>query len=125
MKLLISPPRLFLLPRSLSLRSLTARRRTMATTTAACITLPRTPLFEALARQPQDKSAIIHSASGKTFSYGSLLADVAAVRGRLLGAAGTEDLNEQRVALLIENGYEYVGVDPFSAPCIPAADSPQ
>jgi malonyl-CoA/methylmalonyl-CoA synthetase len=70
------------------------------------VTLPRTPLFEALSKVPQEKTAIIHSVSGKKFSYGSLLADVAVMRGRI---GGSEDLKGKRVAMLVENGYEYVG----------------
>jgi malonyl-CoA/methylmalonyl-CoA synthetase len=78
-------------------------------TAAAKITLPRTPLFEALSKQPREKTAIVHSVSGKRFSYGSLLADVAVTRSRILANAGSDDLKEQRVAVLVENGYEYVG----------------
>ena len=88
-------------------------RRAMTTSTVTKVTLPRTPLFEALSKQPRDKTSIIHSASGKKFSYGSLLADIAATRSRILAAVGSadghDDLKEQRVALLVENGYEYVG----------------
>jgi malonyl-CoA/methylmalonyl-CoA synthetase len=74
------------------------------------ITLPRTPIFEALSQQPQNKTAIVHSASGKKFSYGSLLSDVAATRTKLLGSE--DDLRGKRVAMLVENGYEYAGVLP-------------
>ena len=98
-------------------------RRAMTTSTATKVTLPRTPLFEALSKQPQGKTAIIHSDSGKKFSYGSLLADIAATRSRVLaavgGADGRDDLKEQRVALLVENGYEYVGAD-FPCSCLKA-----
>jgi malonyl-CoA/methylmalonyl-CoA synthetase len=83
---------------------------------ATKITLPRTPLFEAISKQPTEKTAIIHSASGKRFTYGSLLGDIASTRSKILANAGTDDLKEQRVALLVENGYEYVGADLVSAP---------
>lgn len=87
----------------------------MTTSTVTKVTLPRTPLFEALSKQPRDKTAIIHSASGKKFSYGSLLADIASARSRILAAVGSadghDDLKEQRVAILVENGYEYVGAN--------------
>ncbi|KAI5802418.1 hypothetical protein FPQ18DRAFT_9137 [Pyronema domesticum] len=90
---------------SLAKRSiLPLSRRTMATK----ITLPRTPLFEAISKQPTEKTAIIHSASGKRFTYGSLLGDIASTRSKILANAGTDDLKEQRIALLVENGYEYV-----------------
>jgi malonyl-CoA/methylmalonyl-CoA synthetase len=92
----------------------------MATTTETATTqqsnklnLPRTPVFKALARHPSEKTAIIHSASGKRFTYGSLLSDVSTTRSKILSLIdkdGVEDLKEQRVAMLVENGYEYVGV---------------
>ncbi|KAA8903848.1 hypothetical protein FN846DRAFT_891020 [Sphaerosporella brunnea] len=98
MKLLQLQPlrRPLLHPRPLSL----GRRRMVSK-----LALPRTPIFEALAKQPQETTAVIHSASNKRFSYGSLLSDVAKTRNRI---STGKDLHGKRVAMLAENGYEYV-----------------
>lgn len=75
--------------------------------------LPKLPLFEAISRHNPDSSSVIHCLSKRTFKYGSLLGDVARARLRLLEIAGKQpqdDLNGERVAFLIENGYDYVGM---------------
>ncbi|KNA95718.1 hypothetical protein FOXG_01171 [Fusarium oxysporum f. sp. lycopersici 4287] len=71
-------------------------------------TLPRLPLFEAVAQHDPDSKAVIHSLSGRTFKYGELLGDVSRARDRLAEAAGREDLNGERIAFLVENSYDYV-----------------
>jgi malonyl-CoA/methylmalonyl-CoA synthetase len=81
------------------------------------VVLPRIPLFEAISKQPLDKIAVVHSASGKRFTYGSLLSDIDTTRARIAAVNNSSnsssergyDLKETRVALLVENGYEYVG----------------
>ncbi|PTB37834.1 hypothetical protein M441DRAFT_147518 [Trichoderma asperellum CBS 433.97] len=80
----------------------------MASTSAA---LPRLAIFEAVARHDADALAVVHSLSGRTFTYGRLLGDVRRARGRLLEARGRsngDDLDGERVALLVENSYDYV-----------------
>lgn len=80
---------------------------------SSSLSLPHTPLFEALAGHPPTAPAIVHSVSGKSFTYGQLLNDIAAVKDQLLVSTGVnsqQDLEERRIAMLIENGYEYVGV---------------
>ncbi|KAH0610228.1 uncharacterized protein H6S33_011755 [Morchella sextelata] len=75
------------------------------------LTLPRLPIFEALASHPKDDTAVVHSASGRSFSYGNLLADTALYKEQLLKLTGSEkqqNLEEKRVAMLVENGYDYV-----------------
>lgn len=72
-------------------------------------TLPRLPLFEAVANHDPDSKAVVHSLSGRTFKYGQLLGDVRRARDRLSEAAGKEDLNGERIAFLVENSYDYVG----------------
>jgi hypothetical protein len=77
------------------------------------LTLPRLPIFEALASHPKDDTAVVHSASGRSFSYGNLLADTALYKEQLLKLTGSEkqqNLEEKRVAMLVENGYDYVGM---------------
>ena len=72
-------------------------------------TLPRLPLFETLAGHDPKSTAIVHSASGKRFTYGQLLGDVARAKDRLLQEAGGGALDGLRVAFLVENSYDYVG----------------
>ena len=72
-------------------------------------TLPRLPVFEAIARHAPDSTVVVHSQSGRRFRYGELLGDVCKVRNRLYEAAGRDDINGERVAFLVENSYDYVG----------------
>ncbi|PNP48084.1 hypothetical protein TGAMA5MH_00741 [Trichoderma gamsii] len=81
----------------------------MASSTSAA--LPRLALFEAVARHDADALAVVHSLSGRSFTYGRLLGDVRRARNRLLearGKASGDDLDGERVALLVENSYDYV-----------------
>ncbi|KAK2591338.1 hypothetical protein QQS21_010962 [Conoideocrella luteorostrata] len=70
--------------------------------------LPRLPIFEAIAKHDPESTAVIHSASGRSFTYGELLRDVRRVRGRFLEASGRKDLEGERIAFLVENSYDYV-----------------
>jgi malonyl-CoA/methylmalonyl-CoA synthetase len=83
--------------------------RSITTGRPAC--LPRTPLFEAIKSHDPESSAVIHSLSGRQFSYGSLLKDVAIAKQRLANDAGrdAEALQGERIAFLVENSYDYVG----------------
>ena len=72
-------------------------------------TLPRLPLFEALAGHDPTSTAVVHSASGRRFTYGQLLGDVAEAKDRLLQEAGGSAIDGHRVAFLAENSYDYVG----------------
>jgi malonyl-CoA/methylmalonyl-CoA synthetase len=74
-------------------------------------TLPRLPVLKALASHGSDSIAVVHSASGRNFTYGSLLRDVALFKDRLHRAAQEHSLSGQRVAFLAENGYDYVGAN--------------
>lgn len=79
------------------------------------LSLPPLPIFKALSAHDPQKTAIIHSASGKRFTYGQLLDDTA--RGRVkLARMGeskvrgeTEGEEQKMVSFLVENGYDYVG----------------
>ncbi|KAM6537712.1 hypothetical protein FALCPG4_003618 [Fusarium falciforme] len=71
-------------------------------------TLPRLPLFEAVANHDPDSKVVVHSLSGRTFKYGELLGDVRRARDHLSVTAGKEDLNGERIAFLVENSYDYV-----------------
>lgn len=76
-------------------------------------TLPRMPIFEAIASHDLSRPAIIHNPSGRTFTYGELAHDVADATKDLIAKAEGKPLAGERVALLVENGYDYVG-----KPCI-------
>ncbi|KAL9095850.1 MAG: hypothetical protein Q9165_001847 [Trypethelium subeluteriae] len=74
-------------------------------------TLPKLPLFEAIAGHDPNSTAIVHSLSGRSFTYGELLKDVAETKENLKNTVHGKDLSGERIAFLIENGYDYVGAD--------------
>ena len=74
-------------------------------------TLPKLPILEAIASHEPKKTAIVHSKSGRSFTYGELLNDVAEGRDRLGATANGRGLENQRLAFLFENGYDYVGMN--------------
>ena len=87
----------------------------LSTTTAAAgaaTSLPRLPILEAVAAHDPASTAVIHALSGRRFTYGELLGDVARARERLREAVGGKEksLTGERVAFLIENSYDYVGM---------------
>ncbi|KAI4097673.1 MAG: hypothetical protein LQ339_006718 [Xanthoria mediterranea] len=71
-------------------------------------TLPKLPVFEAIAKHDPESTAVIHATSGRRFTYGQLLKDVAVARDQLRQSARGQSLDGQRVAFLVENSYEYV-----------------
>lgn len=73
--------------------------------------LQRSALFEAMMDHNQDSTAIVHSLSGRAFTYGSLLHDVAIAKDELLKGTGMDgaSIAGQRLAFLVENSYDYVG----------------
>ncbi|KAF3057021.1 Acyl-CoA synthetase family member 3, mitochondrial [Daldinia childiae] len=75
---------------------------------ASTLTLPKLPIFEAIASHNPQSTAVVHCLSRRTFKYGELLPDVSRVRDRILDAAGKSDIRGERVAFLIENSYDYV-----------------
>lgn len=77
---------------------------------ASSLTLPRLPVFDAIAGHDPQSPAVIHCLSGRTFKYGEILPDVCRVRDRIYAAAGKSDIRGERVAFLIENSYDYVGM---------------
>ncbi|KAI4197772.1 MAG: hypothetical protein LQ346_002932 [Caloplaca aetnensis] len=71
-------------------------------------TLPKLPVFEAIANHDPKATAVIHSKSGRRFTYGQLLKDVANARDDLRQSAAGQATDGQRVAFLVENSYDYV-----------------
>ncbi|KAK2805196.1 hypothetical protein FQN51_000719 [Onygenales sp. PD_10] len=90
-----------------SIIALACRRQSRFSSTSAA--LPDLPLFRALTRHNPSSAAVVHSVSGRAFSYGSLLSDVLRAQDRLAqcGAAGVA-LRGAPVAFLAENSYDYV-----------------
>jgi len=72
-------------------------------------TLPNSSIFRTLAKHDPQHLAIVHSQSGRAFTYGSLIHDVAAAKDSLWERNGQKSLNGDRVACLPENGHVYVG----------------
>ena len=72
-------------------------------------TLPNLPIFEAIRKHDPSHPAVVHSLSGRTFTYGSLLHDVAAIKDKLTEFYPGRSLKGERVAFLAEHGYDYVG----------------
>lgn len=97
---------------STCLRSTHFVLRRHASSLRKAIIMPDNPIFQAIQKHDPKSIAIIHSESGRTFSYGSLLYDVAAAKERLLQTANGKPLSGERIAFLAENGYDYVGAHP-------------
>lgn len=72
-------------------------------------TLPRLPIFEAIKKHDAESTAVVHSLSGRRFTYGELVNDVAAAKDKLQRNAGGKDTAGERISFLVENGYDYVG----------------
>ncbi|KAL8948792.1 MAG: hypothetical protein Q9222_005054 [Ikaeria aurantiellina] len=71
-------------------------------------TLPKLPIFEAIAKHDPQSTAVIHSASGRQFTYGQLLKDVHDARDKLRQSVAGKSTDGQRIAFLVENSYDYV-----------------
>lgn len=71
--------------------------------------LPRIPIFEAIQKHDPTTTAVVHSKSGRSFTYGQLILDVAVEKERLLSEAGEHAVEGQPVAFLVENNYDFVG----------------
>jgi hypothetical protein len=71
-------------------------------------TLPKSPIFEAIASHDPQSTVVIHSSSGRRFTYGELLRDVAEAKDKLLQNA-EGPIKGARIAFLVENSYDYVG----------------
>lgn len=97
--------------RPCSIRSSFSRRSRPCCSLRMASTLPKLPLFDAILRHDPDSTAVTHCLSGRSFRYGELLPDVARVREQIYAAAGKSDIRGERVAFLVENSYDYVGME--------------
>jgi malonyl-CoA/methylmalonyl-CoA synthetase len=77
-------------------------------------TLPRIPIFEAIKKHDGRSIAVVHSLSGRTFTYGELVNDVAAAKDQIQRNTNGKSAGGERIAFLVENGYDYVGAHRFS-----------
>lgn len=84
-------------------------------------TLPKLPVLEAISRHDPRSIAVIHSRSGRSFAYGELLKDVADASIKLRQSAGRTNLDGYRIAFLVENSYDYVGMSLEGMPKIVCA----
>jgi malonyl-CoA/methylmalonyl-CoA synthetase len=75
-------------------------------------TLPKLAVFEAISKHDPKSTAVVHSGSGRRFTYGELLKDVAEAKDKLHAEAGSKSIEGQRIAFLVENSYDYIGAKP-------------
>ncbi|KAF2141009.1 uncharacterized protein K452DRAFT_299073 [Aplosporella prunicola CBS 121167] len=71
-------------------------------------TLPKLPVFQAIAKHDPQSTAVVHSLSGRTFTYGNLVNDIAKAKEQLQQNANGKKLEGERIAFLVENSYDYV-----------------
>ncbi|KAK9480779.1 hypothetical protein V1514DRAFT_345883 [Lipomyces japonicus] len=73
------------------------------------VLLPNIPILAKIASHPQDKTAVIHNSSRKSFTYGSLLRDVARWRSVLENTGGKSIPGTgKRIAIMGENSYQFL-----------------
>jgi hypothetical protein len=115
---LVSGMRSYLRPSPPTLRLASFFRKPSFATSRSCNfgmavsqrSLPSLPVFQAIKSHNPKSTAVVHSLSGRRFTYGELLGDVHRTRERLYEAAGKADIDGERVAFLVENSYDYVGM---------------
>ncbi|KXT04283.1 hypothetical protein AC578_7942 [Pseudocercospora eumusae] len=102
-------------PRSCHTPYNTSLTRLFTTTTTTMTrgqlaTLQKTAFTEAIQKHDPNTTAVVHSLSGRTFKYGSLLQDIALRKEQILSETGkSEDsIAGERIAFLVENSYDYV-----------------
>ncbi|KAJ5559256.1 hypothetical protein N7535_009484 [Penicillium sp. DV-2018c] len=88
----------------------TPRRMSALSSARLISTLPNTHIFQALQKHDPESLAVVHSLSSRSFTYGSLIADVVRTKDELeqKAAAAQGQLVGERVAFLAENSYDYV-----------------
>ena len=95
--------------------SLTQRysRAFSCTSSAMAAALQRSAFFEAIRKHDPSSTAVVNFDSGVAFSYGSLLRDVSRAKERLLQETGKDEsgIAGERIAFMVENGYDYIGAD--------------
>jgi hypothetical protein len=74
------------------------------------ISVQRSAFLEAIQKHNPSSTAVVHHDSGTSFSYGTLLHDIACAKERLLCSHSKDSIAGERVAFLVENGYDYIGM---------------
>lgn len=74
--------------------------------------LQRSAFFEAMKAHDPQSIAVVNYDTGNKFTYAHVLQDVAAAKERLLKETGKDERSivGERIAFLVENGYDYVGM---------------
>ncbi|EMT72766.1 Acyl-CoA synthetase family member 3, mitochondrial [Fusarium odoratissimum] len=74
------------------------------------ISLHRSAFFEAILKHEGSSVAVVENESGASFSYSPLLNSVAHAKEQLLALTGKCDtsISGERIAFMVESGYEYV-----------------
>ncbi|KIL88220.1 hypothetical protein FAVG1_08298 [Fusarium avenaceum] len=72
------------------------------------ITLQRSAFVEAIRKHDQSSIAVVESESGESFSYDTLLKSIAGAKELLLSKTGKDDISGERVAFMVESGFQYV-----------------
>lgn len=90
----------------------TVRARLFSTAKRLFTSLPDTHIFRAIRDHDPSSLAVLHSLSGRSFTYGNLAADVLRAKEDLEQKAGKlkGSLSGERVAFMAENSYDYVGM---------------
>ncbi|KPA37797.1 acyl- synthetase family member mitochondrial [Fusarium langsethiae] len=70
--------------------------------------LQRSEFLEAIQKHDQSSVAVVENDSGKSYSYGTLLKSIARAREQLLSKTSKSDISGERIAFMVESGYEYV-----------------
>jgi hypothetical protein len=73
--------------------------------------LQRSAFLEAIQKHNPSSTAVVNHDNGTTFSYGTLLHDIACAKEQLARSHSKNGLAGERVAFLVENGYDYVGMN--------------
>jgi malonyl-CoA/methylmalonyl-CoA synthetase len=74
------------------------------------ITLQRSAFIEAIQKHDQSSIAVVENDSGESFSYHTLLDSVARAKELLLSKVGKDDVSGERIAFMVESGFQYVGM---------------
>jgi hypothetical protein len=72
--------------------------------------LQRSSFLEAIQKHEPSSLAVVENESGAGFSYSTLLKSIAHAKEELLSKAGRTDISGERIAFMVESGYEYVGM---------------
>jgi acyl-CoA synthetase (AMP-forming)/AMP-acid ligase II len=73
--------------------------------------LQRSAFLEAIQKHNPSSTAVVNHDNGTSFSYGTLLHDVACAKEQLVRSHSKNDLAGDRVAFMVENGYEFSGMN--------------